>query len=206
MEMIGRLGSVQKTRRLLLKLAGLPLVPLLLVTSSRWQDGGFIHESIEGIGLLLILTCLLGRAACTLYIGGRKCSELVTIGPYSMSRNPLYFYSLLGTLGAGLMFGSVVVGVFFGAIYLLVFDRLIRREERFLEASFPFTFPDYCASTPRWWPRLGNWRGVDEIVVRPRLVYNTLRDASVFVLMVPLFEGIEAVQQMGWLPVLVKLP
>jgi protein-S-isoprenylcysteine O-methyltransferase Ste14 len=206
MQLVTRLGSVQKTRRLILTLTGLALLPLLLVTGSTWQDGGAIHEGIEDLGLLLVLVCLLGRASCTLYIGGRKSAELVSIGPYSMSRNPLYFCSLLGTIGVGMMFGSLLIGVFFGAVYFAVFDRLIRREESFLEASFPFAFADYCARTPRWWPRVSLWRGVDEIVVRPRLLYNTLRDASVFLLMFPLFETIEWLQQLALLPVLLHLP
>lgn len=201
-----RLGSVQKQRRLLLRMAALPLLPLILVTASTWRDGGIWHEGIEGFGLLLILICVLGRATCTLYIGGRKSAELVTIGPYSVSRNPLYFFSLLGTIGAGLMFGSMVVGVFFGCLYFLAFDRLIRKEERFLDLSFPLQFAAYCAVTPRWLPRWQLWKSVDEIVVRPKLVFNTLRDATLFMLMAPLFEAVEWLQQSGLLPVYLQLP
>lgn len=206
MQIATRLGSVQKMRRLILTISGLTLLPVLMVTASTWPDGSLEHEAIENLGLLLILACLLGRAACTLYIGGRKSSELVVIGPYSISRNPLYLFSLLGTLGAGFMFGSLVVGCVFGLVYFVVFDRLIRREERFLETSFPIAYPGYCALTPRWWPRLSAWRGADEILVRPRLLYNTLRDASVFLLMFPLFEAIEWMQQLQVLPVMLRLP
>jgi protein-S-isoprenylcysteine O-methyltransferase Ste14 len=200
------LGPVQKLRRLLLMLMGAALLPVLMITASTWPNDSLWHEGIENLGLFLVLLCLLGRAGCTLYIGGRKSAELVTVGPYSVSRNPLYLCSLLGTVGAGLMFGSVLVGAFAGVAYFAMFDRLIRREEVFLKTNFPSGFAEYCATTPRWWPRFVAWRGVDEIVVRPRLVYNTLRDASVFVLMFPVFEGIEWLQQLHLLPVYLKLP
>lgn len=203
---VSEMGAVQKTRRKVLAALALLLSPLLLVTASLWPDVGMAHEGIETIGQLLIAVCLLGRADSMLYIGGRKSSELVTVGPYSVCRNPLYLFSLAGTLGAGFMYGSVLMGLLFGTVYFLVFDRLIGLEEAHLRSRFPAAFDDYCAHTPRWWPRLSRWQGVDEVSVRPQLIYKTLRDASVFVLMVPLFEGIEWLQNSGVLPVLLRLP
>lgn len=202
-----RLGRVQKRRRhVVALLSTLVLLPLMLLSGSAWTDGGAMHAAIETVGLLLAVACVIGRVACTLYIGGRKSAELITVGPYSVSRNPLYLFSLLGTIGLGLMAGSLAAGATFGLVYFLVFDRLIRREEAFLAASFPSSFGAYCDCTPRWLPRLSIWRSVDEISVRPRLLLNTLRDASVFVLMFPVLESIEWAQQAQWLPVLLRLP
>ena len=42
----------------------------------------------------MILICILGRTWATLYIGGQKQRELVTKGPYSVVRNPLYLFTL----------------------------------------------------------------------------------------------------------------
>ena len=78
------LGRVQKKRKLWLRVAvALAMVVMPFVTS-RWADGGGIHEVLETLGLGLIAACILGRAWCTLYIGGRKAHELVEIGPECM--------------------------------------------------------------------------------------------------------------------------
>jgi protein-S-isoprenylcysteine O-methyltransferase Ste14 len=36
------------------------------------------------------------RLWCSLYISGYKNSQLITSGPYSLCRNPLYFFSFVG--------------------------------------------------------------------------------------------------------------
>ncbi len=50
-------------------------------------------------GITAIFVAIAGRAWVLLYIGGRKNSELVTYGPYSITRNPLYVFSLTGITG-----------------------------------------------------------------------------------------------------------
>jgi protein-S-isoprenylcysteine O-methyltransferase Ste14 len=54
---------------------------------------GRIHEFLEMAGVSLALLCVAGRMWSSLYIGSRKNRELVTAGPYSITRNPLYFFS-----------------------------------------------------------------------------------------------------------------
>lgn len=51
------------------------------------------------LGLLLVGVATVGRLWCSLYISGHENSELITTGPYSLSRNPLYFFSLPGFAG-----------------------------------------------------------------------------------------------------------
>lgn len=204
--MAEQLGATQERRRHGLMLMAAALLPLLLITASASPADGVWHETIEFLGKGLIFACLLGRATSVLYIGGRKCAELVTVGPYSICRNPLYLFSLLGVIGVGCTFGSLLLGTLFGLLYFLVFDRLIAREEHYLRDRFAQAFDTYCRHTPRWWPRLSLWRSVDQVMVRPALVFRTVRDASLFVLTVPLIEGIEWMQQAGTLPVLFRLP
>ena len=200
------LHRAQKRRRLSLAAIVAVAAGFALVTRSGWGAGSPLHEIVEFAGLGLIVACVLGRTWCTLYIGGRKKHVLVTDGPFSLCRNPLYVFSTLGAAGIGLTTGSIVVGLVLGLAIGLVFDRVVRREEAWLLAHHGEAYADYCAATPRWLPRLGNWRDTELVEVRPRLLAITFREASILLVALPAMELVEWLQDAGWLPVLLNLP
>jgi protein-S-isoprenylcysteine O-methyltransferase Ste14 len=77
-------------------------------------------------------------------------SDLITDGPFRFSRNPLYLGgNLFMFLGAALALGSTG-GVAITAIGLIATDRMIRREERQLEARFGDAWRDYASRVRRW--------------------------------------------------------
>jgi hypothetical protein len=152
------------------------------------------------------MICIAGRTWCALYIGGRKKKVLVDQGPYSVSRNPLYLFSVLGGLGVGLQAGNLTTGLVLGLFIFMLFSVVIAQEEAFLKGRFPGDFAAYAAAVPRWGPRLSNWHSDLELIVQPRLVLVTFRDALWFLAAIPLLEGIEMLQNAGWLPVLLHLP
>jgi protein-S-isoprenylcysteine O-methyltransferase Ste14 len=187
------LSDTQRSRKRWIAALALCLLAASLFTQSLWGADG-LHESLEIVGLGLTALCVAGRAWCSLYIGGRKKQGVVTLGPYSVCRNPLYLFSVVGAVSIGFAAGSLTVGVLLGALCFLVFDRLIRREEVYLAAKFGDAYARYAAVTPRWLPRLSLWRDAPELVVQPRLVLITVRDASLFFAALPLFEAIEWLQ------------
>lgn len=87
------LASIQKLRKVAVSIALLGLIALSVVSQSIGGVDGPWHESVEAIGLAAIVLSIVGRAWCTLYIGGRKKAEIVDRGPYSISRNPLYVFT-----------------------------------------------------------------------------------------------------------------
>ena len=201
------LQRLQRRRKQVL-IAGVAVgLALLAVTDSSWRIGfPRTHRGIQWSGLLLILSCILGRTWCTLYIGGQKQRELVTKGPYSVVRNPLYLFTLLGAAGIGALSGSMVIAMVFAGFASAVFLSVALQEEQFLLAAFPQEFPAYAARVPRLVPRFSAWQDADQLIVKPRLVHRTFLDASLFLMAVPLI-GIKAlVRDLLWLPIMLNLP
>jgi protein-S-isoprenylcysteine O-methyltransferase Ste14 len=200
------LKSVQIIRKIVLLLAMAVGVVAFTVTASRWAEMSGIRYAIEWIGVFLIVVCIVGRTWSSLYIGGRKNSEIVRIGPYSVSRNPLYLFSFIGAAGIGAQFGSLTIVVVCVAIAWLVFRLVVHKEERALLARYGDTYRAYMADVPRFLPRFSGWRNVDTLTIRPRSVMMTFLDACVFLLAIPLADGIRFLQHAGYLPVLLQLP
>jgi protein-S-isoprenylcysteine O-methyltransferase Ste14 len=196
------LQRLQRRRKQALRMAALGCVALLLVTDSGWlQIAPDIHLLLQGAGLLLVLVCLFGRTWCALYIGGLKKRELVTRGPYSIVRNPLYVFTILGAAAVGLLAASLLCALLFAALALSVFSHVARQEEAFLEAVFGQAFRDYAARVPRFWPRFSAWQDADVLHVNPRPVMRTFLETSLFLLAVPLVALKAALQASGWLPI-----
>ncbi len=166
----------------------------------------WLHDGVEVLGRAMIVICVVGRAWCSLYIGGRKKAEIVTGGPYSLCRNPLYLFSFIGAFGMGAQTGSIVIALLFVVIAFAVFYVTVRQEEVWLTATFGDEYRAYCARTPRFWPRFSKWRDTDTIEVRPVFFLTTLRDGLAFFLAIPIFEALEHAQAVGWVRVLFSLP
>lgn len=199
------LQKVQRVRKLALAIGLVAVVGLAFFTRSSWGEGG-LHEALEAVGLGLIVICIVGRAWCSLYIGGRKKAEIVNRGPYSISRNPLYIFSFMGAFGVGAQTGSLILATLFLVLTVAVFYATVRREEAWLSDAFGQTYADYCARTPRFWPDFSKWHDEGMLEIKPGFFLTTLRDGLVFLLAVPLFESVEKLQDIGWLASLIHLP
>ena len=195
----------QRPRKIALGLLIASLLLAMLFVQTPFASEG-LHQTLEASGQLLILVGIAGRAWCTMHIGGQKFTELVTAGPFSVSRNPLYVFSLIATFGAGLQTGSLLFAILTTFGVWIVIHATVRKEEAALGARFGEAYAAYCARTPRYGPRLSSWRGQDSVVVTMPLFYRTLADGLLFYLIVPVAELIDWLQSRGSLPVLLKLP
>ncbi|MBA3049891.1 MAG: isoprenylcysteine carboxylmethyltransferase family protein [Alphaproteobacteria bacterium] len=200
--------GLQRTQRLrkAVLLIGILAVLALAAVSRSFGDESLFHELLEVAGLALIAVCIVGRAWCSLYIGGRKTAEIVQRGPYSISRNPLYVFSFMGAFGMGALTGSLTIALLFLLISVLVFTATVKREEAWLSEAFGPDYAAYMARTPRFWPDPSKWRDQDTLEVRPIFFLRTLRDGAVMALAYPLFESLEYVQDVGWVRVILALP
>jgi hypothetical protein len=170
------------------------------------QNGIGIDKLIEWTGIALIIVCIVGRTWCSLYIGGRKIDHLVTLGPYSVVRNPLYFFSILGAAGAGAQHGSAVSALALGALAWLVFHVVVLKEERVMAERYGATFASYQAAVPRFLPDIRLWRDAATLTIMPPKVLRTFADAMFFLLPIPLANALDHLQHSGILPVLFRLP
>ncbi|TGQ08009.1 isoprenylcysteine carboxylmethyltransferase family protein [Mesorhizobium sp. M2E.F.Ca.ET.219.01.1.1] len=200
------LGGYQHMRRLVLAVLIVVLFAALLFGQSTFPPNTPVHESIEMFGVLLIFLGIVGRLWSTLYIGGRKSSEVVTGGPYSITRNPLYLFSTVAAAGVGAQIGSFSGIILFALLCAGAFHIVILREERYLKEVLGAPYAAYLAKVPRFFPNLSLYQEGDTGSFRPRLLLNTLLDGLVFLVALPAFELIDGAQQTGVLPVWFTLP
>ncbi|MGA1401165.1 MAG: methyltransferase family protein, partial [Phycisphaerales bacterium] len=141
------------TRLPLAKMLSCSVFALALVAGHSWVEPGWMDQALAVAGFSLLIVAMAGRIWCGSHIAGRKTIELVTDGPYSICRNPLYFFSLLAFVGAGLSFESLSLAAIFGAVFFLTHWRTIHNEERVLRERFGAGFDAYAARVPRLIPR-----------------------------------------------------
>ena len=159
-----------------------------LFTSPIIREWSFACETVRLVGYILLCVCVLGRIYSTTFIGGIKNEKLVTSGPYSMCRNPLYFYSMLGATGLGLMSGQAITLAIVLGGFLFVYDKLIKREEAFLSEKFGNEFVIFKAGTPRLIPNIKKYTCPDELVFKPKYLSMAVRDSIWWLVPPPLFE------------------
>lgn len=179
---------------------------LLIAVTQGAHEGNILSSLLFLAGLVLVGIATVGRLWCSLYISGRKDTELITTGPYSLTRNPLYFFSLLGFVGLGLATETISLAVAFAVVFLLGYRRVIQREEEFLRRRFGQAFADYCARTPRFFPKLKGLREPEQYLVNPRLFRRTMGDVLWFVWLVGAIEFVEALHEFGFITPLLTLP
>lgn len=187
------LDALQLRRKVKIRIVAFGLAPLTVLITGWAPPGTWFREGLEGFGLFLIVAGILGRAWSTLYIGGRKARELVTAGPYSVTRNPLYLFAFVAAAGLGAQTGSLVLAGLFGLGAYVIFLPVVEHEERALQAVFGTEFDAYRARVPRFLPRLSEWRDVSRLDIDPRRFRQTVLDGLVLLCLAPLVYGA------GWL-------
>jgi len=193
----------QKTRVRILQAGGLALAAILLFAHPALSGDG--HEAVEIVATALVLVCILGRMWSILFIGSRKNTELVTTGPYSMSRNPLYVFSVVGAVGVGLFVGSLTLALVLGLAAYIVLSITARKEAVHLEALFGDRYREYAQRTPLFWPRPSLYQEDREVTFSPGALRSTFLDGLIFVAVFPAIELIEHLQEAGRLPILFTL-
>lgn len=121
----------------------------------------------ELMGYVFLVVATLGRVWCLIFIGGNKNAVLVTEGPYSVVRNPLYLFNFIGLIGLGLAVEQPTLAIWLALMFWLYYPSVVAREEAELLERFGSAYVAYQQRTPRWILQLGQYHEPAEISVSP---------------------------------------
>lgn len=183
------------------RLASAVAVIFLIFSTSRWETRSEgMTLALFTLGMLLVAIGSLGRMWCSVYIAGYKDKVLITQGPYSISRNPLYFFSLFGALGIGFCTETFTFPLSLLIVMMLYYPLVVRKEERRLRQCFGDEFDAYAKRVPAFFPKFSLFTEPESYVMKPRTYRRHMLSALWFVWIVGLIELAEGLKELGWLP------
>ena len=190
----------------LTRLFAIALVLYFFLGSSIWiAKGTLISESLFFIGVTFVGIGVLGRAWCLSYLSGNKGETLITKGPYSLCRNPLYLFSLAGALGAGLCTKTFTVPLVILFTFSVYYPSVIKGEERKLRGKFGAEYESYYKRAARLIPSFRNFAEDDTTLITSKVFRRGITDLLFFIVLVGIFEFIEGLHRVGWLAALYKI-
>ena len=141
--------------RALFAFLALPGVVAFLVPWLLHPTGTPFHMialPVLAIGIFLLLWCVRD-----FYVAGRGSlapwappKNLVTVGLYRISRNPMYVAVLIILCGWALAFPSLALWIYTGAIAIAFHLRVVLGEEPWLARAHGKAWQDYRARVRRW--------------------------------------------------------
>lgn len=191
---------IERFRLPVIRLAALPVLIFIVFSLTKWNDS-YVGYLLFAAGCFLAGAASAGRLWCSLYIGGYVTNILVTRGPYSMCRHPLYFFNFTGCLGVGLATRTFCVPAAIALFFFIYYSIIVRSEEADLLRIHGRAFRYYRESTPAFFPHLSLLLEPDNYVAYPRIFRRRIFDALRFVWMIGLLEIINGLHEIGGLPV-----
>jgi len=125
-----------------------------------------LDVALNAAGMSLILLGFLFRISARGYKEEKSSNgnALVKDGPYAVIRNPMYFGTF--TIGTGIVVMLLEPWVFllFSGIFLLIYIPQMKKEEKTLLDKFGGEYKEYCAATPKYFPRIDYLFRLDKYV------------------------------------------
>ncbi len=197
--------TVQKLRKPVAIALTLMVAPMLLLTAPSWQSP-WVQLVTQPLGMLLVGVGVLGRLWAASYNKGHRDKELLRVGPYSLVRHPLYAFSLIATIGIGLLSGRATILLILVSYYAIYYPFVMRAEEHMLTQRFGDEYAAYRARTPAFLPRWKDFSEPETWALRPAKYRRSFGDALGLFVVIPALLTISALQAAGVLPVLARIP
>ncbi len=178
---------------------------ILLVSTSRWGPRSDLVEVLYPLGILLAGLATAARLWTSIYHAGYKNDTLLTVGPYSLCRNPMYFCNFVGVVGAALTTGMLTLTAFILGGLALYYPFVVSREERALRKRHGEAFEAYRRRTPAFLPDWRLLREPEEYITNIRLFRTKIGDSITPFVAVAAFSVILSLHVHGLLPHLLQL-
>jgi len=136
----------------------LPVPIALILLLVRW--GMLRHPILPIAGPFLVLAgealrwWAVGQIGVISRTRSTRLGPLITTGPFTLCRNPLYVGNLLIWAGFTVWSGLLWMLPITLGIFIVYYRSIIEWEEALLTERFEGAYTEYVAVTPRWWPRL----------------------------------------------------
>jgi len=158
-----------------------------------------ILDLSEMIGFMLLVMAAFGRMWCLLFVGGKKNDILMTSGPYSIVRNPLYVFSFLGAVGLGMTVKNPLLALALAAAFIAYYPFVVKKEEQKLAILFGDEYREYLSRTPRWFPNFGLYSEPDTMMIHTVYIRNGILSGMWFIWAFLLWELLEYIRSTGLL-------
>ncbi len=126
-----------------------PIVPgFVLPTPERYWIGGMtIAGSLIGLGLWPMF---LFRDSGQDVAPWSTTPELVVLGPYRFTRNPMYLMMVLLCIGFTILLSNAWIGILTPICAWALYQTAIKPEEAYLEQKFGASYRAYKLKVRRW--------------------------------------------------------
>ncbi len=198
--------STSRLRLRITRVISVLVVVTFALGTDHWTTAHpVVEKSLFLVGISLAAFGAVGRLWAITFISGHRSSTLITAGPYSLCRNPLYFFSLL--LGIGLAFctETFTVPAIVGSAMLLMTYLQIRQEENYLSLSFGPEYQTYLQTIPRLLPSFRCFSEPETASISPRLLKNGIFGVAYLLMLIGVFEFLEGLHLGGVLPTLYRI-
>lgn len=197
---------IANSRVIVSRIFGVAILLILIFTGHSFAQGTITDILFELSGLFLLSICSIGRLWSLMYISGNKRRELVTKGPYSTVRHPLYVFSLIGALGIGLASENLLVLALIIVFYVFYYPFTILAEERKLTRKFGDAYREYMKKTPRFIPKFSLHEEPELYQVKAASFVRNFANGMWFIWIFMIMHLIEMLQDSGYLPVFFRIP
>jgi len=124
------------------------LLPSGIVVPAALQIAGFVLLAI-GIAFDLSAIWTMWRARTNI-LPHKAAGQLITSGPFRLSRNPIYLGNTIALAAMGFAFGNLWYTAAAAIMAILLHRLAIRREEAHLAQRFGQAWQHYAEATSRW--------------------------------------------------------